>query len=82
MVTPAARRGAVAHLRTILGLSERRACTIIAADRSTVRYRAKRPDDLALRPPAGTGRSSTTSPRNASPPSRILPCPEGGSFGK
>jgi putative transposase len=48
-VTPAARREAVAHLRTRLEVSERRACTIIAADRSSVRYRARRPDDAALR---------------------------------
>ena len=49
MMTPAARREAVAHLRTRLDVSERRACTIIAADRSMVRYRARRPDDAALR---------------------------------
>ena len=30
-------------------MSERRACTIIAVDRSAVRYCAKRPDDAALR---------------------------------
>ena len=30
-------------------MSERRARTIIASDRSTVRYRAKRPDGAALR---------------------------------
>lgn len=30
-------------------MSERRACAIIASDRSTVRYCAKRPDDAALR---------------------------------
>jgi len=49
MVTPAARREAVAHLRSSLEVSERRACTIAAADRSVMRYRAKRPDDAALR---------------------------------
>lgn len=49
MATPAARREAVAHLGASLGVSERRACAIIAADRSTVRYRAKRPGDAALR---------------------------------
>ena len=38
MVTPAARREAVANLRTSLEVSERRACSIIAADRSVVRY--------------------------------------------
>ncbi len=49
MVTPAARREAVTHLRTSLEVSERRACTIVAADRSVVRYRAMRPDDATLR---------------------------------
>ena len=49
MVTPAARREAVAHLRTSLEVSERRACAIIAADRSAVRYQSRRPDDAALR---------------------------------
>ena len=49
MVTPAARRDAVAHLKASLEVSERRACAIIASDRGTVRYRAKRPDDVALR---------------------------------
>jgi putative transposase len=49
VVTPAARREAVAHLRASLEVSERRACTIVAADRSTIRYRAMRPDDAALR---------------------------------
>lgn len=48
-MTPAARRDAVAHLRTSLKVSERRACTIIAVDRSAVRYIAGRPDDDALR---------------------------------
>ena len=49
MVTPAARREAVAHLEASLEVSERRACSIIAADRSSVRYRSRRPDDAALR---------------------------------
>lgn len=49
MVTPAAKREAVAHLRGCLEVSERRACSIIAADRSAVRYRSQRPDDAALR---------------------------------
>ncbi len=31
------------------GLSERRACSLIGADRSTIRYRSCRPDDAALR---------------------------------
>lgn len=49
MVTPAGRRDAVAHLRTSLEVSERRACTIIAADRAAIRYRSRRPDDTDLR---------------------------------
>jgi putative transposase len=49
MVGPAAKREAVAHLRTVFRMSERRACSLIAADRSSVRYRSCRPPDLALR---------------------------------
>ena len=49
MVTPAARREAVAHLCRSYQVSERRACTITAVDRSMVRYRSRRPDDAALR---------------------------------
>ncbi len=33
MVGPAAKRQAVAHLRSVLEISERRACTIVSADR-------------------------------------------------
>jgi putative transposase len=49
MVGPAAKREAVAHLRNALEMSERRACTLIAADRTMVRYRSRRPPDAALR---------------------------------
>jgi hypothetical protein len=42
MVTPAARREAVAHLRTTFGVSERRACEVLGADRTSVRYRGQR----------------------------------------
>ena len=49
MVTPAARREAVAHLETTHGMSERRACRVMDVDRSSVRYRATRPDDAELR---------------------------------
>ena len=49
MVGPAAKREAVAHLRTLMGLSERRACQIVAVDRTTVRYASKRPQDTELR---------------------------------
>jgi hypothetical protein len=34
MVTPAARREAAAHLRQVHGVSQRRACQVIGADRS------------------------------------------------
>ena len=49
MVTPAERREAVAHAIEAHGVSERRACSLIGADRTGVRYRARRPDDAALR---------------------------------
>jgi putative transposase len=49
MVTPAARREAAAHLRSAHQMSERRACRVVGADRSCVRYRARRPDDAGLR---------------------------------
>jgi putative transposase len=49
MVTPAARRLAVAHAREQFGLSERRACSIIGVSRRVLRYRPRRPDDSAIR---------------------------------
>jgi putative transposase len=49
MVTPAAKREAVAHLRSASGMSERRACRVIGCVRMTVRYRCRRPDDAELR---------------------------------
>jgi putative transposase len=49
MVTAVARRDAVAHAVETHGMSERRACAILGADRSSVRYRSVRPDDAALR---------------------------------
>jgi putative transposase len=49
MVTPAAKREAVVHLRTRFAVSERRACSVIEVDRMMVRYRSTRPDDVALR---------------------------------
>ena len=49
MVTPAVRRTAVAHLAETYEMSERRACRVIAADRSSVRYRRERPDDAPVR---------------------------------
>src|SRR6201993_3000800 len=49
MVTPAARREAVAHLQVAYEVSERRACAALGADRTLVRYRSRRPDDTAVR---------------------------------
>ena len=49
MVTPAARREAVAHLRSAFEVSERRACAVLGVDRTSFRYRSSRPDDAAVR---------------------------------
>jgi putative transposase len=49
MVTPAARREAAKHLRSAFEMSERRACRVIGADRASVRWRSRRPDETALR---------------------------------
>ena len=49
MVTPAARREAVAHLTQAHQVSQRRACAAMGVDRSTVRYRGRRPDDALTR---------------------------------
>jgi len=49
MVTPDVKRKAVAHAQETFGVSERRACDMLGADRSSVRYRSRRPDDAELR---------------------------------
>jgi putative transposase len=49
MVTPAARREAVAQAVEVHGVSERRACRILGADRSSTRYRSVRPPEAELR---------------------------------
>ena len=49
MVAPAAKRQAVAHLQATLGISERRACAVVGADRTSMRYRSCRSDDGDLR---------------------------------
>ena len=49
MVRPVVKREAVAHLRTAFQMSERRACSVIAADRTSIRYRSRRPPDVELR---------------------------------
>ena len=46
---PVAKREAVAHLRGVLEMSERRACSLVAADRKMIRYRSRRPPDRELR---------------------------------
>lgn len=48
-MTPAARRTAVTAAREAHGISERRACWIIGADRSAMRYRHRRGDDATTR---------------------------------
>ncbi|MXO92596.1 IS3 family transposase [Erythrobacter arachoides] len=49
MVTPGAKREAVAHAREQHGLSERRACSLVGVSRRVIRYEPTRPDDGALR---------------------------------
>ena len=49
MVTPGAKREAVAHAREHHGVSERRACALVGVSRRVVRYEPTRPDDGALR---------------------------------
>ena len=49
VVAPAVKREAVAHLKALLGLSERRGCRIAGADRKTIRYKSQRAPDTALR---------------------------------
>jgi putative transposase len=49
MVTPVVKRQAVAHLGQVFEVSQRRACQVIAADRTSMRYRSVRPDDADLR---------------------------------
>lgn len=46
---PAAKRKAVAHLREHFQMSERRACSVLAADRKMIRYRSRRPPETELR---------------------------------
>ena len=48
-MTPAARREAVAHLRVAFEVSERRACLTLRTDRTSVRYRSRRPCDVVAR---------------------------------
>ena len=49
MVTPDARRKAVAHACAEHGVSQRPACKALSVDRTSMRYRSVRPDDAGLR---------------------------------
>ena len=49
MVTPVARREAVGHLQAAYAVSQRRACRVVGTDRTSVRYRHRRADDVPLR---------------------------------
>jgi len=49
MVTPAARREAVAHVCSAYAVSERRGCRVLMVDRTSMRYRSRRSSDEAVR---------------------------------
>ena len=49
MVTPEARRDGVAYVCETHEISQRRACRLLSADRSSVRYQSIRSDDAQLR---------------------------------
>ena len=49
MVTPGAKREAVAHLCAVHEVSQRRACKTLGVDRSSTRYHHRRPDDGEVR---------------------------------
>jgi putative transposase len=49
MVTPAAKREAVVHLREAYEISQRRACQVIGCCRMTIRYISRRSNDAVLR---------------------------------
>ena len=49
MVTPGAKRDAVAHVCKEHGVSQRRACDVLQFDRSSIRYKSTRDDDNSVR---------------------------------
>ena len=49
LVRPAVARKAIEHVRMLFGLSQRRACAILAVDRASMRYVRRRSDDAELR---------------------------------
>jgi putative transposase len=62
--SPPPKHAAVAHLQAVMSLSERRACSIVGADRKMIRYCSSRPRDAELRggcatSPTGGGVSAT-----------------------
>ncbi len=77
VVESAVKREAVTYLRAELGLSERRACHIVGADRTMIRYRSQRAPDTALR--GGCG-SCPTSAGGLPAPVRSA-APRGRAFG-
>ena len=58
MVGPAAKREAVAHLRNVVQMSERRACILVSADRKMIRYRSRRPAMSSRAPVRGISPTS------------------------
>ncbi len=63
MVGPAGKRDCVAHLEGAMGLRERRARTLVGADRRVIRYKSRRPLDTELRERvAGAGRRASPLP--------------------
>jgi len=51
MVRPVDKRASVARLQSEFSVSQRRACRVIGADRTSMRYRTRRAPDTALRQP-------------------------------
>jgi len=51
MVTPKAKRAALAHLKEAHRMSERRACRLLGAPRSSMRYRSRPRDNEAVLTP-------------------------------
>jgi hypothetical protein len=80
MVGPAAKREGVAHLRAAMGLSERRACGLVGADRTMIRYRSRRSPDIRA---AGADPRSRQRPQALRLPAFIhFAAPGGRAFGR
>lgn len=48
----------MAYVQEVHGISQRRACSLLGADRTSIRYRAQRPDDAPVRARLRNGRPS------------------------